>query len=413
MTAAGTAIGGRVEIAIVGAGIAGCALAAALAPTGLDILLLEGAELPAAPPPHAHAIDAVDPRVSALSVASTRLLQEVGAWQLLPAGVASPYEHMCVWEQDGTGRIEFAAGEIGQPLLGHILENRWAVATLLARLAAAPNVRVLGAQRLLALEAAGGSAPRTRLTLASGGSVEAALVVGADGARSAVRELCAIDARHWDTGQQAIVATVETARSHRRTAWQRFLPSGPLALLPLATLPDEHACSIVWSADEAVARELMGLPDAAFAARLAQASEQCLGGVRAVSRRFAVPLRPLHAASYCAPGVALVGDAAHVIHPLAGQGINLGLADVRVLVEEIRRALARGRAIGDAEVLARYQRRRRGENALMLRAMEGFRLLYGDERPAARLARNLGMSAVHGIGPLKREFMRRAMGLAG
>jgi len=130
-----------------------------------------------------------------------------------------------------------------------------------------------------------------------------------------------------------------------------------------------------------------------------------------VSRRFAFPLRPLHARSYVAPGVALVGDAAHVVHPLAGQGINLGLADVRVLVEELLRARARGRAPGDAEVLARYQRRRRGENGLMMRAMEGFRLLYGDDRPVPRLARNFGMSAVHAFAPLKREFMRRAMGL--
>jgi len=412
-TASGTerAMGGRYDVVIVGAGIAGSALAAALAPAGLGILLLEAGPLPVALPPVATAIDAVDARVSALSTASVRLLQESGAWQRLAPGVASPYECMRVWEEDGSGHIGFDAAEVAQPVLGHIVENRWVVASLLAVLAAAPNVTVCGGERLLALEPLDGAGPRLRLGLASGASVEAALVVGADGARSAVRALCAIGARHWHSGQQAIVATIETAGPHRRTAWQRFLQSGPLALLPLATLDGERACSIVWSADEPLARDLMALDDAAFAARLTRASECCLGEVRAVSRRHAFPLLPLHAASYVAPGVALVGDAAHVIHPLAGQGINLGLSDVRVLAGEIARAISRGRAIGDAEVLARYQRRRRGENALMLRAMEGFRMLYGADGPGVRLARNIGMSAVDALGPLKREFMRRAMGL--
>jgi len=414
MTTAGTTgsgMGGRYDVVIVGAGIAGSALAAALAPAGLEILLLEAGALPEGLPPVARTIVDVDPRVSALSTASVRLLQDVGAWQRLPQGVASPYECMRVWEQDGSGRIGFDATEIAEPVLGHIVENRWVVATLLATLAAAPNVTLRGGERLLALGPVEGAAPRLRLGLESGAFVEAALVVGADGARSAVRALCAIEARHWDSGQQAIVATIETAEPHRRTAWQRFLQSGPLALLPLATLAGERACSIVWSADEAVAQSLMQLDDAAFAARLTRASESCLGEVRAVSRRFAFPLRPLHATAYVAPGVALVGDAAHVIHPLAGQGINLGLSDVRVLAAEIHRARARGRAIGDAEVLARYQRRRRGENAVMLRAMEGLRILYGNDSPGVRLARNIGMSAVHALGPLKREFMRRAMGL--
>ena len=407
----GRGMGGRYDVVIVGAGIAGSALAAALAPAGLEILLLEAGALPEALPPVARTIAAVDPRVSALGIASVRLLQEVGAWQRLPDGVASPYECMRVWEEDGSGRIGFDAAGIAQPVLGHIVENRWVVATLLAALAEAPNVTVRGGERLLALEPVAGVDARQRLSLDSGASVEAALVVGADGARSAVRELCAIEARQRDSGQQAIVATIETAAAHRRTAWQRFLQSGPLALLPLATLAGEHACSIVWSADEPVARALMQLDDAAFAARLTRASESCLGEVRAVSRRHAFPLRALHASAYVAPGVALIGDAAHVIHPLAGQGINLGLSDVRVLAAEIGRARARGRAIGDAGVLARYQRRRRGENAMMLRAMEGFRILYGDDRPGARLARNIGMSAVHALGPLKREFMRRAMGI--
>jgi len=397
----------RYDVVIVGAGIAGAALACQLAPGGLSILLLEAGPAPPLPP-IATAVSEVDARVSALSIASVRLLRETGAWAELPAGVASPYEQMHVWEQDGTGAIDFSAAELDQPVLGHIVENRWVVAALLARLRAFDNVDLRHGERLVALSALTGQT----LTLACGAVVQAGLLVGADGAQSAVRSLSGIDARLWHSGQRAVVATIRSAEAHRRTAWQCFLPSGPLALLPLQSLPGERCCSIVWSADNAVADALMALDDTAFARRLGSASELCLGEVLEVSARQCFPLRPLHAASYVAPGLALLGDAAHVIHPLAGQGINLGLADVRVLAEEIARALKRGRCPGDLDVLGRYERRRRADNALMLRAMEGFRRLYGDDRLVPRLLRNVGMSAVHRLAPLKREFMRHAMGVS-
>ncbi|MCG3171694.1 MAG: 2-octaprenylphenol hydroxylase [Pseudomonadales bacterium] len=403
--------GGAFDVVVVGAGIAGSAFAALLAPSGLRILLLDAAPRPPRLPPLAATIDEVDLRVSALNPASVRLLEQAGAWQRLPREVASPYEHMRVWEEDGTARIGFDAAALGEPVLGHVVENRWIVATLLARLDEAANVVVRGGETLATLEQRAAGASRTRLWLASGAAVEAALVVGADGARSAVRTLCAIEAAERDTGQRALVATVTTERAHARTARQRFLTSGPLALLPLALPAGGQCCSIVWSADEALAEELLALDDAAFAARLGQASEHALGGIEAVSRRLAFPLRPLHAASYVAPGVALVGDAAHVIHPLAGQGINLGLADVRVLADELQRARARGLALADEGVLARYQRRRRGDNALMLETMDVLRRLYADRRPGVRLARNLGVAAVDALSPLKRALMRRAAGL--
>jgi 2-polyprenylphenol 6-hydroxylase len=396
----------RYDVVIVGAGIAGAALACRLAPGGLSILVLEAGSPPPLPPV-ATSVGEVDARVSALSIASVRLLRETAAWGELPDGVASPYQHMHVWEQDGTGAIDFSATELDQPVLGHIVENRWVVAALLARLRAFDNVDLRHGERLVALDA---GAEQT-LSLASGAVLQAGLLVGADGARSAVRSLSGIDARLWHSGQRAVVATIRTAQAHRSTAWQCFLPSGPLALLPLQSLPGERCCSIVWSADDAVADALMALDDAAFMQRLGRASEYRLGEVLEVSPRQCFPLRPLHAASYVAPGLALLGDAAHVIHPLAGQGINLGLADVRVLAEELARAIERGRSLGDIDVLARYERRRRADNALMLRAMEGFRQLYGDERLLPRLLRNAGMSAVHRLAPLKREFMRHAMGV--
>lgn len=403
--------GGKYDVVIVGAGIAGGAFAALLAPSGLRILLLDATARPPRMPPLAATIHEVGLRVSALNPASVRLLAQAGAWQRLPSGSASPYEHMRVWEEDGSGRIAFDAAALGEPALGHIVENQWIVAALLAQLDEAKNVSVCCGETLERLELPDAAVPSVRLWLASGACVDADLVVGADGARSLVRERCAIAAPERDTGQRAIVATVTTAIAHGRTARQCFLRSGPLALLPLTQPAGERSCSIVWSADESVAAELLALDDIAFARRLGCASEHVLGDVEAVSRRLAFPLRPLHAASYVAPGVALIGDAAHVIHPLAGQGINLGLADVRVLVEELLGARSRGLALADAGLLARYQRRRRGDNALMLEAMEVLRRLYADRRPAVRLLRSLGVAAVDAAAPLKRLLMRRAAGL--
>jgi 2-octaprenylphenol hydroxylase len=398
------------DVAIAGAGIAGAALAATLAPRGLDIVLLDGAPLPA-PPPVPVGIESVDPRVSALNAASRALLEGCGAWARIPATARCAYTGMRVWEEDGTGAIGFEAGEIGAAELGHIVENRWIVHALLGALAAHGNVRVRGAARLQALELPRSPGEPVSVELACGDRLRARLLVGADGAQSAVRRLAGIDASLRDTGQQAIVATIRTAGLHAHTAWQRFLQTGPLALLPLAAPPEGHCCSIVWSADRAEAERLMALDDAAFAVALGRASEFCAGEVLGLTRRIAFPLRQLHAASYAGAALALVGDAAHVVHPLAGQGINLGLADVRVLDEEIGRALGRHADPGDAGALARYARRRRGENALMLEAMDGFRRLFGDRRVPVRLLRNAGVGAVHRAGPLKRLFMRHAMGL--
>jgi 2-octaprenylphenol hydroxylase len=222
--------------------------------------------------------------------------------------------------------------------------------------------------------------------------------VAADGAQSRVRESLHFATREWDYGHRAIVCTVATELAHQHTAWQRFLPSGPLAFLPLPVNGERHLCSIVWSVREALAPELLELDEAGFCEALGRAFEWRLGQV-------------LHAVEYVQPRVALVGDAAHTIHPLAGQGINLGLKDVAVLADEILRASRRGRDPGDIGVLRRYQRQRKGENLLMMGAMDAFKFLFEQQALPLRWLRNAGMSGVDRSRLLKQQIMRHAMGL--
>jgi len=237
------------------------------------------------------------------------------------------------------------------------------------------------------------------------------LLVAADGALSRVREMMDFQTREWDYGHRAIVTTVQVEQPHGSTAWQRFLPSGPLALLPLPGDEGQHLCSIVWSLQEHLVDDLLALDEAAFCAALEQASERRLGTVLGSSPRFAFPLRQRHAVDYVQPGVALVADAAHTIHPLAGQGINLGLQDVAALAEEILTGCARGANPGQLAVLRRYQRRRKGENLAMMAAMDGFKQLFEQQALPLRWLRNVGMRGVDQLPPVKQQLMRHAMGL--
>ena len=214
--------------------------------------------------------------------------------------------------------------------------------------------------------------------------------------------------------QSAIVTTVKTEQAHQHTAWQRFLETGPLAFLPLRSCEgDDHSCSIVWSLDDEELDAKMALDDKAFASALARAFEHRLGDIIAVDKRFAFPLRQRHADLYVQPGLALVGDAAHTIHPLAGQGVNLGLMDAAVLTEELIRACQRQLELGELSVLQRYQRRRRGDNALMMGTMSGFKLLFGEPALPVRWLRNTGMNWLNELSPVKNRVAANAMGLSG
>jgi 2-octaprenylphenol hydroxylase len=398
------------DILVVGGGLIGSAAALGLSRQGWRVGLVEGLPRNAlvADIQPATAADDFEPRVSALSPASQKLLAQLGVWARVRDSRHCPYQNMTVWDGDGTGRVQFEAAELQAESLGTIVENRVVVKALFQEILASPvelidGVKVSGWWQ---------DANVQGVRLDDGRSLAATLVIAADGPSSRLRQWAGLPTREWDYDQQAIVGTVKTSRSHRSTAWQRFSQTGPLAFLPLLNEQgNTHFCSIVWSQDTAEARRLMTLDDAAFAAELERAIERELGTVEAVSRRFAFPLRQRHAKDYVADGIALVGDAAHSIHPLAGQGANLGYSDVRVLLEELDRSKAAGLSPADATVLARYQRRRKGENLSMMAAMEGFRQLFGRDELPARWLRNTGLRWFDRLGPIKHRIAAQAMGL--
>lgn len=398
------------DILVVGGGMTGTALALGLSQQGWKTGLIEAGERAALvqDPAPVQSVADFEPRVSAISMASQQLLDSVGAWEGVAAGRHCPYQGMTVWDGDGTGRIHFEAAELQARALGTIVENRSIVRALFAAVESSAVELIDGVQ----VTGSWLDGDQRGIELADGRKLNAQLVVAADGANSRMRQWVGVATREWDYDQQAIVCTVRTAKNHRYTAWQRFSQTGPLAFLPLATEKgDENFCSIVWSQDTHEARRLMALDEATFTAELERAIERELGPVESVSQRFAFPLRQRHAKDYIAPGFALVGDAAHTIHPLAGQGANLGYGDVRVLLDELSKAKSGGLSPANERVLARYQRRRKGENLTMMAAMEGFKQLFGRDELPLRWIRNTGMRWLDGLGPIKNRIAAEAMGL--
>lgn len=387
------------DIIIVGGGMVGATLACGLAEEAenLKIAVIDAIE------PKGWDINSYDMRVSAITRASQTLFRNIGVWEKIVEQRVSPYHDMFVWDEGGKGKLHFDSADMGEADLGHIIENRVIVKALHLRMQEFPQIELHCPTKLESIEF---NQNEAGLILEDKTELSASLVVAADGTRSWVRQQADIAVKGWDFDQAALVTTVKTEKYHQDTAWQRFLNTGPLAFLPLT----EGYSSIVWSTSPEEAKRLTDLSEADFAVELEQAFESKLGKVEYVANRAVFPLRLFETLHYVKPRLALVGDAAHTIHPLAGQGVNLGLADVASLMDVVVEALNNKKDIGDLKVLRRYERWRRAENRSMLLAMDGLKRLFGSELPVVKDLRSLGLDITNNITPLKNLIMQQAMG---
>ncbi|MEM7406567.1 MAG: FAD-dependent monooxygenase [Pseudomonadota bacterium] len=390
------------DVVVVGAGAVGLATAIGLCNLGIRVLVVDAApELPEAPDGPAQL------RVSALTRASEYILTNLGVWSALdPARLAS-FEDMRVWDSGNRAELHFAAADIGAGHLGTMVENSALVATLATTLRERHQERCawhLGAAvDALHIDARG------VLVRAGGAHINAAWIIGADGGNSRVRELADIPVETRDYEQSAVVANLRVATGHEATAWQRFLPGGPIALLPLA---GDYA-SIVWSTTPEHAAQLIEMSPDAFNRAVAEAFEHRFGEVVWSGARGQFPLRRLRAVSYVRDRLALVGDAAHTIHPLAGQGLNLGLLDAAALAEVAGTAIQHSRDPHRLSVLRRYERWRKAHNVLTQNAMDVLRRVFAEQRVPLATARGIGLGAVNASGGVKRVLSRFASGLSG
>lgn len=391
----------RHDVIIVGGGMVGAAVACGLAGAGLDIAVIEQHE-----PQRDWPVEEIDLRVSAINRGSQHLLENLGAWHgILRRGV-QPYREMRVWDNLDMGDIHFDSAAIGEADLGHIIQNRTIVAALWEQMESIPNIRLYTSTTV---EETLAGCNDISVALESGEQLHALLLIAADGSNSQMRDKAGIAVNIHDFHQSALVATVTTANAHEETAWQHFLPTGPLAFLPVSSTQ----CSIVWSTTAEHAAGLIEMDDSGFCKALAEASQYRLGEITHSSARAAYPLVSKHAETYIGNRLVLVGDAAHQIHPLAGQGVNLGFRDAALLIEVIKGARQRNRPIGSRPVLRRYERSRRGDNLVTQKSMETINRLFSNDTPGVRQMRNLGLNITDRIAPAKAFFMRQALGMEG
>ena len=392
------------DIAIVGGGLAGGSLALALARAGLSVTLLDAAPLAT------HSDPGFDGRSYAMALASTRLLRNLGLWSALEPN-AQPMREIKVTD----GRVgdaavalglHFDAAELEEGPMGYMVEDRHLRRALLDQLAETPAITHRTGTRVIAQET--GSAQAT-LTLADGSTLSAQLIVGADGRQSGTAQRAGIGRTGWDYTQTALVCAIAHERPHHGVAHQLFLPSGPLAILPLTG----NRASIVWSEKRGLAEKINALSDADYLRVLRPRFGDFLGEIELAGARFTYPLNLTLAQSFVAPRLALVGDAAHGIHPIAGQGLNAGLRDVAALAHVLTEACRRGEALGAETTLARYASWRRFDTAALGLATDLFNRLFSNDSAVLRAARDIGMMAVNATPGLRRSFMREAAGLTG
>lgn len=388
----------HVDIAIVGGGIVGLTLAAALKNSDLNLAIIDKT------PCYQALSDKPTARVSAINQANIKALHRYDIWPYLQQDRANPYTAMHVWDRDSFGDIHFSCDEMGSDALGVIVENQALVNALAQAVEAQPNVQVVtaGIDRVLS------GVSQTMLMLDNDNVLSCRLLVGADGANSFVRKQAGLPITFKDYEHTAIVANIRTSLPHNNVARQAFTPTGPLALLPMAK---PNVCSIVWSQTPTQAASLMALDDVAFCNALTAASNSVLGTMSLETERAAFPLTMRYARQWAKDGVALVGDAAHTIHPLAGQGANLGMQDALSLAETLRNLSDAGKDIGLHKHLRSYERSRKTEAVKMIAAMDGFKFLFDGDDPFKKLVRGIGLSATDKITAVKSAFVSHAMGL--
>lgn len=396
----------RFNIVVVGGGVTGLMAATLLAKSEhrdrLAITLVDAASRPILVPN-----DVIDVRVSAIATGSAALFEQVNAWDFVTGTRVSPYERMRVWDEgelpEGPATLRFDADEFAVPQLGFIVENVLLQQALLQQLDAS-EVELRFDSPLQALRRVD---EQYKVDLQTDDTLTADLVVAADGARSFVRSAAGIEAQEWPYEQTAFVTHLQPEKPHRATAWQRFLRDGPIGILPLA----DGRVSVVWSTTPAMAEEALESDEATTGRLLTAATDAVLGELTVAGPRAAFPLCARHASNYVLPNLALIGDAAHAIHPLAGQGANLGLQDAAELVKQLCNALSTGLHPGDRPVLRRYERARKGANATMLHFMTGLNRLFAtDSRLVAEL-RAAGMRLFNRSGPIRKRAVEVALGV--
>ncbi len=394
------------DLVIVGGGLVGASFACMLSELPIRVGLIDSAvwnefELS----------KSYDTRVVALSKRVEKLLANLNVWPEQHGDRCCAYTKMHVWDREGTGQIDFAAEEIGEDRLGTIIENQIVLKHLRNKISTSKNIEVLQLQTVKDIDVSSKLANAV-ITLNDDSTISASLVVAADGGKSILREKSGISSWSWDYGHSAIVTTVKHSGSHNFAAWQSFSVDGPLAFLPLSDSDGEESCysSIVWSLTRDLAEDLMALQEKHFIEKLEIANESRLGSIQEIGERFCFPLSQNHAKTYIKPSFALIGDSAHIIHPLAGQGVNLGIYDAQVLYEEIQRAVVRHIPLSDFSILRRYERKRMSQNLMATGAMESFKQLFGTKDLSVRWLRNTGMKFFNRHQLAKRQFIKLANG---
>ena len=387
------------QVVIIGGGMVGATVACLLAKKDITVALVDAAD-----PLVAWPQDSYDCRVSALTLASINVFKSLGVWDEIVRLGEQTVQKMFVWDHFGAGELDIDSADAGERQMGSVVENRITVSALWNTLQALATCDIYKTTQLNGFDIHDDGVD---IQLSNDRQIKAQLLVGADGSNSKIRQLAQIEDYGWGYQQKALVATVKPEKPHQNTAWQRFLPEGPLALLPLR----DGLISIVWTSKTETTEAHLKLSEAAFCDALADASEHQLGNFKLIGERGGFPLKLQFSSEYCQQRLVLIGDAIHTIHPLAGQGVNLGLKDALALANVVITAQESGRNIASQQVLRRYERQRKGDNLMMMAIMDGFKRLFGADEQWVQFARSSGMGLVNQSTLLKKQICKYAMGI--